>query len=47
MIEIGDDKFNPPLAKTWFLAKKGLKTLKISQKLPKTQPSQIELKISG
>ena len=46
MIEVGDDTFNTPLAKTWFLAKKGLKTPKISQKLPKSQPSQIEFKIS-
>ena len=33
MIGIGDDKFNPPLVKTWFLAKKGVKTSKINTKL--------------
>ena len=44
MIKFGDEKFDPPKAKNWFLAKKrGQKT----QNQPQTQPSRIELKFSG
>ena len=44
MIKDGDEKFDPPLAKNRFLAKKGVKN---PQNQPKTQPSRIELKFSG
>ena len=47
MIEIGDDKFNAPLAKTWFLAKKGLKTLKAAKNSPKLNQVRLSSKFQG
>ena len=41
MIKVGNEKFNPPLAKIQFLAKMGVKNLKSAQNSTKSDWAQI------